>query len=140
MRAAAVLAACLLFAGCSGGGGSAHRGGAPAKVSYLVNVEGAPAPMRTSSSGAPMMGLSVSGNITNTGTAPLPCSPSQFVLMRAGSDITPTSAFCGVPSIAPQHSAYFHATFLAPPSGALTLRFEHGDGTYETQRIAVSAG
>lgn len=138
MRAAASLAVCLLLAGCSGGG-SAQRATELAKASYIVNVEAMPTPMRTGSSGAPMMGLAVSGNITNTGGKPLPCSANQFVLVHSGSDIAPATAFCSASSIAPRQSAYFHATFLAPPKGTIQLHFEHGDGSYEVAQVTLSS-
>ncbi len=94
--------------------------------------------MRNGSSGAPVVGLVVSGTITNGGSTPLQCSRSMFVLVGPGEgDVMPTTEFCGLPSIAPAQSAYFNATFAAPPRDGWKLRFEHGDGSYEIHDLAV---
>lgn len=141
MRAAGVLAALVLLAGCAGGG-SAHRGGTLSKQHYLSAVQAIPAPMRTGSTGAPMVGLVVSGTITNDGSAPLRCSASEFVLVStsSGDDVAPSAQFCAVPAIAPQQSSYFSVTFAAAPRDDLQLRFEHGDGSYEIHDLAVPPG
>lgn len=89
-----------------------------------------------------MVGVVVSGTITNDGRAPLRCSPAEFVLVnsQAQNDVAPSSQFCLLPSIAPQQSSYFSATFAAAPGDDLQLRFEHGDGSYEIHDLAVPPG
>lgn len=98
--------------------------------------------MRTGSTGAPLVGLVISGTITNDGRAPLRCSPSEFVLVnaRGNNDVSPSAQYCLVPTIAPQQSSYFSATFAAAPGDNLQLRFEHGDGSYEIHDLAVPPG
>lgn len=130
----------MVLAGCAGGG-DAHRGGQLSKQQYLSALEAIPAPMRTGQTSAPMVGLVVSGTITNDGRTPLRCSPSEFVLVSSSNgEVAPSAQFCAVPSIAPQQSTYFNATFNAPPRDDLQLRFEHGDGTYEIHDLAVPPG
>ncbi len=122
MRAAAIPLLLFLMAGCAGG--RPQSGGRLAKVHYLSAIEAVPAPMRTGASGAPIEGLIVSGTITNDGKAPLTCSPGEFVLVRAGSgDVSPSSEFCALPSIAPNQSTYFNATFAAAPRDDLQSAF-----------------
>lgn len=136
MRAAVLLAVALVITGCSGG--TAQRGGQLSKQQYLSALEVVPAPMRTGATGAPIIGLVVSGTITNDGKTPMQCSRSSFVLLHHGdSDIPPASQFCGLPSIAPQQSTYFNATFAAAPRDDWQLRFEHGDGSYELHDLIV---
>jgi hypothetical protein len=140
VRIAAILAGVMLLAGCAAGGG-AQRGGQLSKQQYLSALEAIPAPMRTGATGAPIVGLSISGTITNDGTTPLQCSRSAFVLVRAGdSDVLPAGQFCAVPSIQPQQSTFFNVTFAAPPRDNWQLRFEHGDGSYEIHDLAVPPG
>lgn len=139
MRIAAIAATLILLAGCSGG--SAHRGGQLSKQQYLSAIQTIPAPMRTGATGAPIVGLVVSGTITNDGSEPLQCSRSAFVLVRPGDgDVSPTAQFCALPSIAPQQSTFFNATFAAAPRDDWKLRFEHGDGTYEVHDLIVPPG
>lgn len=139
MRIAAIAATLILLAGCSGG--SAHRGGQLSKQQYLSAIQTIPAPMRTGATGAPIVGLVVSGTITNDGSEPLQCSRSAFVLVRSGDgDVSPTAQFCALPSIAPQQSTFFNATFAAAPRDDWKLRFEHGDGTYEVHDLIVPPG
>lgn len=129
----------LVVAGCSGGGD--RSGGRLAKQQYLSAVQAVPAPMRTGSTGAPIVGLVVSGTITNGGNAPLQCTRSAFVLIRSGdNDVSPAAQFCALPSIAPRQSTYFNATFAAPPRDDWQLRFEHADGSYEIHQLAVPPG
>lgn len=89
-----------------------------------------------------MVGVVVSGTITNDSRAPLRCSPSEFVLVTTNgdNDVAPSSQFCMVPTLAPQQSSYFSATFPAAPRDDLQLRFEHGDGSYEVHDLAVPPG
>lgn len=139
MRIAAILTALIVLAGC--GGGATHRGGQLSKQQYLSAIQVIPAPMRTGSTNAPMVGLIISGTITNGGTVPLRCSPSAFVLVRKDDgDVAPSAQFCAAPAIAPQQSTFFNATFAAAPRDDLQLRFEHGDGTYEIHDLAVPPG
>lgn len=136
MRIAAIFTALAVLCACSGG--QAERGGTLAKTQYLSAIQAMPAPMRNGSSGAPTVGLVVSGTITNGGTTPLRCSRTAFVLVRSGDgDVIPSAEFCALPSIAPQQSAYFNATFAAPPRDDWKLRFEHGDGSYEIHDLFV---
>jgi hypothetical protein len=140
VRIAAVLAICIVLAGCASGGDT-QRAGRLSKQQYLSAIEAMPAPMRTGSTGAPIVGLAISGTLTNDGKVPLHCSSAAFVLVRAGDgDVTPTGEFCTVPSIAPQQSTYFNVTFAAPPRDDWQLRFEHGDGSYEIHDLAVPPG
>lgn len=130
----------VVLAGCAGGT-DAHRGGRLSKQQYLSAIQAVPAPMRTGQTGAPMVGLIVSGTITNDGRAPLRCSASEFVLVSAsGSDVAPSGQFCATPIIPPQQSSYFNATFPAPPRDDWQLRFEHFDGSYEIHDLAVPPG
>lgn len=115
-----------------------NRGGHLSKQQYLSAIQAVPAPVRTGVSGAPMIGLVISGTITNAGDAALLCSRSSFVLIRTGDgDIAPLAQFCTTPTVAPQQSTYFNATFAAPPRDDWQLRFEHGDGSYEIHSLAV---
>lgn len=141
MRVAAVLATLVVLTACAGGT-STHRGGTLSKKQFLSAVQAVPAPMRTGSTGAPIVGLVVSGTITNDGTAPLRCTASAFVLVSpsSGNDVAPSTQFCAVPTIAPQQSSYFNVTFAAAPRNDLRLRFEHGDGSYEIHDLAVPPG
>lgn len=126
----------MLLAGCAGG--TTARGGTLAKTQYLSAVQSMPVPLRNGSTGAPVVGIVVSGTITNGGNTVLQCSRSEFLLTRPGDgDVAPTAEFCAVPSIQPQQSAYFNATFAAPPRDDWKLRFEHGDGTYEVHDLIV---
>ncbi len=139
MRVSAILAVLVLLAGCGGGG--EHRGGRLSKQQYLSAIEVVPAPMRTGTVNAPIVGLMISGTITNDGATPLQCSRSAFVLVRANDgDVMPTAQFCAVPTIAPQQSSFFNATFAAAPRDDWQLRFEHGDGSYEIHDLAVPPG
>ena len=127
-----------VLGGCASGNASQH--GHLSKVEYLSALEVIPAPMRTNSS-APVEGLIVSGTITNDGDTPLKCSAVEFVLMQAGgTDVIPSTQFCAVPSIAPQESSYFNATFATAPRDDLRLRFNHGDGSYELHDLVVPPG
>jgi hypothetical protein len=128
----------LLLAGCAGG---AQRGGELSKLQYLSAIEAVPAPMRTGATGAPIVGLVISGTITNDGKTPMQCSRSAFLLVRSGDgDVTPSGQYCALPSIAPQQSTFFNVTFAAPPRDDWQLRFEHGDGSYEIHDLAVPPG
>ena len=139
MRNAAILATIVLLAACAGG--PTHRGGQLSKQQYLSAIQAIPAPMRTGATGAPIVGLVISGTITNDGTQPLQCSRSAFVLMRSDDgDVSPTAQFCAIPSIPPQQSTFFNATFAAAPRDDWKLRFEHGDGTYEVHDLIVPPG
>jgi hypothetical protein len=139
VRATAVIIVLALLTGCASG--NAAQRGQLSKVHYLSALEVIPAPMRTAGSGAPIEGLVISGTITNDGTAPLECSAGEFVLMRTGGDdVIPSSQFCAVPSIAPQQSTYFNATFAIAPRDDLRLRFEHADGSYELHDLVVPPG
>lgn len=137
MRIALLLTTALaVLTACSGG--SAERGGTLAKTQFLSAIQVVPAPMRTGSTGAPIVGLVVSGTITNDGSSALECTRSNFVLVSpAESDVAPTAEFCALPSIPPKQSAYFNATFAAPPRDDWKLRFEHGDGSYEVHDLNV---
>jgi hypothetical protein len=140
-KTALVLAAAALLTGCANGNAAQQRAGRLSKVQYLSALEVIPAPMRAGSSAAPVEGLVISGTITNDGTSPLQCSVAEFVLVRPGGDaVIPSSQFCAVPSIAPQQSSYFNATFAATPQDDLRLRFEHGDGSYELHDLVVPPG
>jgi hypothetical protein len=139
VRNAAVIAALVLLAGCAGT--AAHRGGKLSPEQYLSAIQTVPAPMRNGSSGAPLVGLMISGTITNDGTTPLQCTRASFVLVRSGDgDVSPTAEFCALPSIAPQQSTFFNATFAAAPRDDWKLRFEHSDGTYEIHDLIVPPG
>lgn len=139
MRILAALAVLALLAGCAGG--TSQRAGRLSKVQYLSAVQVIPEPMRTSGSGAPIVGLVVSGTITNDGATALQCTHADFVLVRAGdNDVAPTGEFCAEPSIAPQQSTYFNVTFAAAPRDDWQLRFEHGDGSYEIHQLDVPPG
>lgn len=136
MRFLATITALVLLGGCAAGNTS--RGGTLAKTQYLSAVQAIPAPLRNGSTGAPIVGIVVSGTITNAGTTALQCSRSEFVLIRPGDgDVAPAAEFCAMPSIEPKQSAYFNATFAAPPRDDWKLRFEHGDGTYEVHDLIV---
>jgi hypothetical protein len=138
VRIAAILAALTLLAGCGAG---EHRGGTLSKQQYLSAIQVVPAPMRTGATGAPIVGLVISGTLTNDGNTPLQCSRSEFVLVRSNdSDVAPSGEYCESPSVAPQQSTFFNATFAAPPRDDWQLRFEHGDGTYEVHDLAVPPG
>jgi hypothetical protein len=139
LRGAAVVMLVGFLGGCSGG--SAKLGGTLAKQQYLSAIEAVPAPMRTGATGAPMVGLVISGTITNDGASPLHCSPAEFVLVQNGGDgVAPSSEFCTLPSVAPRQSTYFTASFPQAPRDDLQLRFEHGDGSYEIHDLAVPPG
>jgi hypothetical protein len=139
VRIAAILAVTLLLVGCAGGG--TQRGGELSKQQYLSALEAIPAPMRTGATGAPMVGLTISGTITNDGKTPLQCSRSAFILVRQGDgDVTPAGQYCALPTIPPQQSTFFNVTFAAPPRDDWQLRFEHGDGSYEIHDLAVPPG
>lgn len=140
MRIAPIAAICVVLAGCASGADTQHAGRL-SKLQYLSAIEAVPAPMRTGSTGAPIVGLAISGTLTNGGKVPLRCSTTAFVLVRAGEgDVMPTGEFCTVPSVAPQQSTYFNVTFAAPPRDDWQLRFEHGDGSYEIHDLAVPPG
>jgi hypothetical protein len=139
VRILGFLCAALLLAACSGA--QADRGGHLAKEHYLSAIQAVPAPVRTGVSGAPMVGLVVSGTITNGSKTAFQCSRSAFVLVRSGDgDIAPLAEFCMTPTLAPKQSTYFNATFPAPPRDDWQLRFEHGDGSYEVHSLAVPPG
>jgi len=139
VRRTAVSAALVLLAGCAGT--AAHRGGQLSPDHYLSAIQAVPAPMRNGSSGAPLVGLMISGTITNDGKTPLQCARASFVLTRTGDgDVSPTAEFCALPSIAPQQSTFFNATFAAAPRDDWKLRFEHSDGTYEIHDLIVPPG
>ncbi|HKU67890.1 MAG TPA: hypothetical protein VJP85_08940 [Candidatus Baltobacteraceae bacterium] len=139
MRITAILAVSILLAACAGGG--EHRGGTLSKDQYLSAIQVVPAPMRTGATGAPIVGMVISGTLTNGGAAPMRCLRSSFVLVRpAAGDVAPSGEFCTTPSIAPRQSTYFNVTFAAPPRDDWQLRFEHGDGSYEVHALAVPPG
>ncbi len=139
MRAVFLITALAVLAGCAAQ--QSHGGGTLSKEQFLSALQAVPAPMKTSAGSAPMVGLVVSGTITNDGKNAMQCSPGEFVLVRdGGNDIAPSAQFCGVPSIAPQQSTYFNATFPAPPRDDWQLRFEHGDGSYEVHDLIVPPG
>jgi hypothetical protein len=139
VRIAAIFGIVFLLTAC--GGGSTQHGGTLAKTQYLSALEVIPAPIKNGSTGAPMMGLVVSGTLTNGGKAPMICSRDAFVLVHGSDgDITPAAQFCTAQEIAPQQSTYFNATFAAPPRDDWQLRFEHGDGSYEVHDLAVPPG
>lgn len=128
-----------MLAACASGG--AGHGGRLSKVRYLSAIEAVPAPMRNGATGAPVIGLVVSGTVTNAGRAPLHCSANMFLLVNArGDDMAPTTGFCAVARLPVQQSTYFNATFVAAPGDRLKLRFEHGDGSYEVHDLAVPPG
>lgn len=136
MRIVPLFAGLVLLAACSGG--NAERGGTLSKTQFVSAIQVVPAPMRTGSTGAPIVGMLVSGTITNDGSSALQCTRSAFVLVSpAESDIAPSAEFCALPSIPPKQSAYFNATFAAPPRDDWKLRFEHGDGSYEVHNLIV---
>jgi hypothetical protein len=135
----AVLLTLFALAGCAGGG-SQQRGGRLSKEQYLSALQALPAPMRTGSTGAPVVGLVVSGTITNGGKTPLRCSTSAFVVISSSDDVAPSAEFCAMPLLAPAQSTYFNASFPTAPRDDLQLRFEHGDGTYEVHALIVPPG
>jgi hypothetical protein len=128
-----------VLTGCAAG--SAKSAGTLAKQQYLSAINVVPAPMRTGSTGAPMLGLVVSGTITNDSDTPLRCSPAEFLLVEnGGDDVAPSSQFCTLPSVPPRQSTYFTASFAQAPRDDLQLRFEHGDGSYEIHDLSVPPG
>jgi hypothetical protein len=136
VRIPLIVTALIALTACSGG--NAQRGGTIAKTNFLSAIQVVPAPMHTGSTGAPIVGLVVSGTITNDGSSTLQCTRSTFVLMNPSeSDIAPSAEFCALPSIPPKQSTYFNATFAAPPRDDWKLRFEHGDGSYEVHDLIV---
>lgn len=137
MRIACAFAlAAIALASCAGDGAQ-HRARLSSEQD-LSFIEASRAPVRTGVSGAPVNALVVSGTITNTGSVPLRCRPTAFLLVDPnGNAVTPKTQWCDVPSIAPRRSAGFTATFMDAPQDHLQLRFMHPDGTYEAHRINV---
>ena len=135
-RAGALFAAILLFSGCSGGR-TQHRAHLSA-LQDLSEIQATRTALRNGASGAPMSGVVVSGTITNTGSTPLRCRATAFLLLdSSGNALMPRTQFCDVPSIGPHRSAGFSATFTTTDPAQLQLRFEHPDGTYETHALIV---
>jgi hypothetical protein len=135
VRLAAALSAALLLAACAQESRQSARVTAHPAISAL---EVMPAPIRNGTSGAPTQGVTISGTITNTGSTALRCRPTEFLLVDGnGNAIAPTSQWCAVPSIGPQQSGTFNATFSTSQSAHLELRFEHPDGTYEAHRLTL---
>lgn len=135
-RAGALFAAILLFGGCSGGR-TQHRAHLSA-LQDLSEIQATRTALRNGASGAPISGVVVSGTITNTGSMPLRCRATAFLLLdSSGNALMPRTQFCDVPSIGPHRSAGFSATFTTTDPAQLQLRFEHPDGTYETHELIV---
>jgi hypothetical protein len=131
------LPALLLVAACSGN----TRHAAVSAHDELSALQAVPVRVRTSAAAAPVGGLAVSGTITNNGRRPLRCSAlALYVVDPNGNAVAPASQFCDVPSIAPDQSGYFSATFDTQRTEDLQLRFEHGDGSYETHDLIVPPG
>lgn len=137
MRKAAALILLLAASGCAGAS-SAQK----AKVAAHDDLSAIQAIQRTGrngKSGAPVPVVFVSGTITNTGTSALHCNATAFLLVDpSGNAITPATQWCDTPSIAPQQSAFFNATFQ--PGGKtdnLQLRYVHPDGTYEVHDLII---
>jgi hypothetical protein len=133
--ACAFVLVAIALAGCADG--AQHR----AKLSSeqdLSFIEASRTPVRTGVSGAPVNALVVSGTITNTGSVPLRCRPTAFLLIdESGNAFMPKTQWCDVPSIAPRRSAGFTATFTPTEQVHLELRFVHPDGTYEAHVLKV---
>ncbi len=131
---AALLAAAFVLAGCTGNSAQQHRARRSASDD-LSAIQATNAPVRNGS-GAPVDALVVSGTITNTSAAPLRCRATSFLLVdENGNAYAPSSQWCDVPAIGPSQSAGFSATFRAPQTPHLELRFEHPDGTYEAHAL-----
>ncbi len=135
--AAALLAAAFVLAGCASGN-TQHKARRSASDD-LSAIQATTSPVRNGS-GAPIDALVVSGTITNTGSAPLRCRATSFLLVdQNGNAYAPSAQWCDVPSIGPSLSAGFTATFRAPQTPNLELRFEHPDGTYEAHPLHFPA-
>jgi hypothetical protein len=135
VRLAAALGAALVLAACAQESQHSARVTAHPAITELQVM---PAPIRNGASGAPTRGVMISGTITNTGSTALRCRPTEFLLVDAsGNAIAPSSQWCDVPSIAPQQSGTFNATFPTTQTAHLQLRFEHPDGTYEAHKVAL---
>ena len=131
--AAALLAAAFVLAGCASSGAQ-HKARRSASDD-LSAIQATNAPVRNGS-GAPIDALVVSGTITNTGSSPLLCRATSFLLVdKNGNAYAPSAQWCDVPSIGPSRSAGFSATFRAVQKPNLELRFEHPDGTYEAHAL-----
>lgn len=130
--AAAVLT--LVLAACGGASHSAstHR----SATADLVLVQASYGPARYSKVGAPIDALTVSGTISNKGSAALACDLGAFIVTDAsGASFTPVSASCQVPQIAPGGVSSFSATFRTPLRARMELHYEHGDGTFEQRDL-----
>ncbi len=133
--AAAFVAAAFLLTACANGSRRGARLSAHDDLSAIRTLRAA---LKNGTSGAPVDGLTISGIITNTGSAPLRCNAMSFLLVAAnGNALMPRAQWCDVPFLAPKHSAGFSATFPVPPEARFQLRFEHPDGTYEVHRLTV---
>jgi hypothetical protein len=131
----AILAAAVFAAACSNAG-EQHR----ARLSKVDDLR-IDQTWRTPESnrlGAPLDGLAVGGFITNTGTTPLRCSATAFVIIdEAGNAFTPHSLWCTTPTIGPHLFSSFTAEFTTLQGSHVELRFEHPDGTYEAHTLVV---
>lgn len=137
MRKAAALVLLLAASGCAGSSATQK-----AKIATRDDLSAIQAVQRTAhngKSGAPVDVVFISGTITNTGTAALHCNANAFLLVDpSGNAIAPATQWCDAPSIAPQQSAFFNATFQ--PGGStenLQLRYVHPDGTYEVHDLIL---
>ena len=137
MRKATALLLLLAASGCAGSSSTQK-----AKIAAHDDLSAIQAIQRTAhngKSGAPMSVVFISGTITNTGTAALHCNANAFLLVDpSGNAIAPATQWCDTPSIAPQQSAFFNATFQ--PGGNtdnLQLRYVHPDGSYEVHDLIL---
>lgn len=138
MRKAAALLLLLAAGGCAGSASSSQK----AKIAARDDLSAIQAIQRLAhngKSGAPVSVVFISGTITNTGTAALHCNANAFLLVDPnGNAIAPAAQWCDSPSIAPQQSAFFNATFQ--PGGStdnLQLRYVHPDGSYEVHDLIL---
>jgi hypothetical protein len=136
-RIAPFLIVLAICSGCSTAGKSTARPALHTDLSAIEAIGGTA--VRNGASGAPIAGVTVTGTLTNTDARAMRCTTSAF-LLSAGTEnpVTPSSAWCALPSIAPNQSTAFSATFATTARTHLQLRFEHPSGTYELHQIVLS--
>src|SRR5579872_4171195 len=104
MRGAWLLVVILTLAGCAAG--TQRHASHPSANQDLTDIQTAGTMLRNGASGAPISGIIVSGEIMNTGSTPLHCRDTSFLLVdSAGNGLMPRTQWCDIPSVAPRGSA-----------------------------------
>ena len=134
MRILAAAAIIFMLTACSAGATQKARIAARNDLSAIQAMQ------RTipGRSGVPVNIIFVSGTLTNTESKAMKCNASSFLLVDGrGNAIAPQSQWCDAPSIAPNQSSFFNATFTAKDLRNVQLRFVHPDGSYEVHDLIL---